>query len=326
MRWVKGLMVPDRLRLRATIGPGGAQAARLLYHQQRRHLVIAAAARRGRSVALSWGVGERCPPPVEAFDELCDLLGVVPVGAAAIYSRGYPARVADRLVLCIVGRDASVVVKVGSRLDGGISTEAMLLISLNGSAGPVIVPRVRWNGTWREHVVLATEALQLADRQRSVSVEEAADTATALTAGVATVGPMVHRDLSPWNILRTPHALCLLDWEGARLGREPLFDLAHFVIMRGALLRREQPQRAVSLLTAAGSPGWRHLATLGVDPSTAPALLKDYLERSWRHTEDTWPYRKAMLELLPVVPSAQHAPIGLASADALPGSAEALPQ
>jgi Phosphotransferase enzyme family len=292
MQWTKGLLVPERLRLRATAGPAGARAARLLY-QQRRHPTLAWAASRGRSLALSHGIGRRCGPPVDAFDELCDVLGVAPVGAAAIQSW-----LADRLVVCIVGLSASVVVKVGARLDAGLATEAVLLGKLNGTAGPVVVPQVHWHGEWREHLVLATGAIQLADSQRDVSLAEAADTATALSAGSATVGPLVHGDFSPSNLLRTPNGLALVDWEGGRMVSEPLFDLAHFVVTRGALLRRESPERAASLLTAPGSPGWRHLAALDRDPVTAPSLLEDYLERTWEHTEAGWEYRKALLHYL----------------------------
>ncbi len=321
MRWTKGLLAPDRVRLRATAGPDGARAARLLY-QQRRHQALASATSWGRSFALTHGIGRRCGPPVDAFDELCDLLGVAPVGAAAIQSW-----LADRLVLCIVSLSASVVVKVGARLDTGLSTEAVLLGKLNGTAGPVIVPRVRWHGTWREHLVLATEAIQLADSQRDVNLGEAAVIATALSAGSATVGPLVHGDFSPWNLLRTPNGLALVDWEGGRAAREPLFDLAHFVVTRGALLRREQPGRAVSLLTAPGSPGWRHLVALDLDPFTAPALLEDYLERTWEHSEASWGYRKALLHSLSVAsPGRPRSQSSLAAAAGRPESTEAGPR
>ncbi|MGH3608885.1 MAG: phosphotransferase [Pseudonocardiaceae bacterium] len=292
MRWTMGVLFPARLRMRATTGSSGARAARLLY-QQRRHPMLASAASRGRSLVLSRGLGRRCDPPLEGFDELCDLLGIAPVGAAAIQSWR-----ADRLVLCIVGHADSVVVKLGSRLDTGLSAEAAILGGLDGVAGPVLAPRVRWHGVWRDRFALATEAIQLADSQRDLSLTEAADTATALSAGSAVVGPLVHGDFSPWNLLRTPDGLALVDWEAGRMGCEPLFDLAHFVVTRGALLRREQPHLAVPQLTAPGSPGWRHLVALGVDPSTAPDLLQDYLERTWERTEASWEYRRGLLELL----------------------------
>lgn len=292
MRWTKGLLVPERLQLRATANAAGARAARLLY-QQRRHRALSPVATWGRSLALSKGVGLRCGPPVDGFDDLCDLLGVEPLGGAAIRSWQ-----ADRMVICIVGRAASVVVKVGSHRDVGLSTEGVLLGKLTGITGTVLVPQVRWHGTWREYLILATEAIQLADRQGDVPIELAADTATSLSLGSSTVGPLVHGDLTPWNLLRTRNALALVDWERGRVSREPLFDLANFVVMRSALLRRDQPERALAQLTAPGSLGWRHLAALDVDPSTAPALLRDYLERTWHITESTRAYRKALSHLL----------------------------
>lgn len=321
MHWTEGLLVPERLRLRATIGPAGARAAQLLY-RQRRHRTLAWAASRCRSLALSRGIGRRTGPPMDDFDELCDLLGVAPVGAAAIHSW-----LADRLVLCIAGQHGSVVVKVGALLDAGLSREAVMLRKLGGTAGPVIVPRVRWYGAWRKYLVLATEAIQLTDSGRDVSLEEAAATATALSLGSATVGPVVHGDLSPWNLLRAPHALALVDWEQGRMGSEPLFDLAHFVVTRCALLRRESPERAVSLLTAPGSPGWRHLAALDLDPLTAPALVEDYLERTLEHNEASLEYRQALLHRLRVASTDRpRSPTSLAASDARPPSSEAAPQ
>jgi Phosphotransferase enzyme family len=320
MHWTKGLLVPERVRLRATASPAGALAASLLY-RQRRHRALAWAASRGRSLALAHGIGRRCEPPVDGFDELCDLVGVEPVGAAAIHSW-----LADRQVIYIVGRHASVVVKVGAPLDSGLSNEAALLSKLHGTAGPVVVPQLRWRGEWREHLVLATEAIDLADSQRDVSLEEAADTATALSLGSATAGPLVHGDLSPWNLLRARTTLALVDWEAARLGCEPLFDLAHFVVTTCALIRREPPQRAVSLLTSPGSPGWRHLAALDRDPLTASALLQDYLEQTWEHTEASWEYRKALLHVLSDASAGRpSSPAGRAAASGRSESHGALP-
>jgi hypothetical protein len=289
MRWTKGLLAPERLRLRATTGPAGARAALLLY-QQRRHPMLASAASRGRSLALSHGIGRRCGPPVDGFDELCELLGVAPAGAAAIHSW-----FADRLVIYIIGLRGSVVLKVGPRLDAGLAKEAELLDSLGGAAGPIRVPAVRWHGVWHENFVLATEAITLGDGRGDLGLEEAADIATALSLGSPGVGPLVHGDLTPWNALRTPSGVALVDWERGRMKREPLFDLAHFVVTCGALLRRDQPARAVAQLTAPGSPGWRHLVSLGLDPLTAPSLLQDYLERTRDDNEAGREYRRALL-------------------------------
>lgn len=223
------------------------------------------------------------------------LLGVAPAGAAAIHSW-----FASRLVIYIVSPRGSVVVKVGTHPDAGLAREADLLDRLGGIAGPVRVPVVRWHGAWRDSVVLATEAITLGDGRGDLGVEEAAGIATALSIGSAGAGPLVHGDLTPWNALRTPGGVALVDWERGRMKREPLFDLAHFVVTCGALLRRDQPARAVAHLTAPGSPGWRHLVSLDLDPLTAPSLLQDYLERTWDDNEASWQYRSALLRELRV--------------------------
>jgi hypothetical protein len=320
MQWIKGLLVPDRLRLRVTAGPAGARAVSLLY-QQRRYQALASSARRMRSLALSHGIGPRCGPPIAAFDELCELVGVEPLGAAAIQSGA-----ADRLVVCIVGHPASVVVKVGALVDSGLATESVMLSKLEGTAGPVMVPRVRWHGPWRAHLVLATEALEAINRHRDLTLDEAADTATALCAGMATVGPLVHGDLSPWNVLRTVDGLTLVDWEEGRVAYEPLFDLAHFVITCAALLEHRPADSAVSLLTSPGSPGWQHLAALKVDPSTAPELLLDYLERT-RDYEKTRQYRAAVLQALDGISlNGRRYPTSAEAAGAQPQSRKAEPR
>lgn len=163
LRWTKGLLVPERLRLRATAGAAGARAAGLLY-QQRGHRRLASATGRARLLALTVGLGPRSLPPFDAFEELCELVGIVPVGAAAIQSWR-----ADRLVLCIVGRRSSVIVKVGAHIDSGLAGEARMLANLDGSADGIIVPRVRWHGAWGDSLVLAMDALELVERRRSGS-------------------------------------------------------------------------------------------------------------------------------------------------------------
>jgi len=317
MKWTKGILVPERLQLRATAGAVGARAADVLY-RQRRPRTLAWVASQGRSLALRHGIGRRCDPPIDAFDELCELLGIAPIGAAAIHSW-----LVDRVVLHVVGRHASVVVKVGGPLDSGLANEAALLGELAGAAGPITVPRVHWYGAWMDRLVLATEAIPLAGSRRDASLQEALDASTALSAGAATVGPLVHGDFSPWNLLRTPQGLALVDWEEARIALEPLFDLAHFVVSSCALVWRDKPERALTLLTEPESLGWSHLTALSLDPLSAPALIENYLERTWEHTETSWEYRKALLQLLAQAPGRG---AGFATTGARPGSAGEAPR
>jgi hypothetical protein len=92
-------------------------------------------------------------------------------------------------------------------------------------------------------------------------------------------GAEVHGDLAPWNLLRTPEGIALVDWEAGRFDFDPLFDLTHFVVSTGALLGARGPDEAVAELTARGSRGWRYLEALDIDPALGPEFVRHYLRR-----------------------------------------------
>ena len=117
---------------------------------------------------------------------------------------------------------------------------------------------------------MATEALALTPNGRDIDLEEALVVAVALARGSERDGPVVHGDFAPWNLLRTPDGVGLVDWESSRFELDPLYDLAHFVTSKGALLSSHQPADAVRLLTAEASPGWRYLEALDCDPRPRP--------------------------------------------------------
>lgn len=290
VRWTKGLLVPERVQLRATAGAAGAQAARVLYRQYR-HPGVARVAAKARTLAFATGLAPPSRPPLDDLDDLCDLLGVAPHGAAAIHSW-----MIDRQVICLVSPGGCFVVKVGHRDDEGLANEARLLQLLAGNAGIVEVPSVRWSGFWSGRLVVATEVLPLARGWREVTIDDALTVVTQLAGGLGAVGPLVHGDLSPWNLLRLRDGLGLVDWEYARLVRDPFFDLTHFVVTTSSLLNRNSPEEALALLTAPHAPGWTHLVTLGLDPRDAYSLVEGYLLRTSDHSD--WAFRSAMLAAL----------------------------
>ena len=163
---------------------------------------------------------------------------------------------------------------------------------------PVQVPALRWHGVWRDHLVVATETFGSIENGRDVDIDEAVQICNALVRGWAGVGPLVHGDFSPWNVFHTSTGLALIDWESSALRIAPLFDITHFVVAVGALLRRYSPNRAIALLLKPGSPGWRHLEAVGTDPQNGAVLLQRWLSQPGKDARATARYRGAMLQAL----------------------------
>ena len=176
----------------------------------------------------------------------------------------------------------TVVVKVGKPGDVGRTGEIEFLQRLQGQLSGVLVPTIRWTGNWGDCPVLAMNAVTSGRSARDVGLEDALEVSLVLARGANTVGPVVHGDLAPWNLIDTPRGIALVDWETSRQELDPLFDLAHFVVSSGSLLRRYGPSTAVKLLTEPGSAGWRYLTALDMNPDEAPELVRSYLRRSGR--------------------------------------------
>ena len=293
LAWKKGLLVPRRFDLSATPGRSGAIAFRSLYRPRRLRARVATAI---SLFAMTHGIGRASADPGEAAGELCELVGVAPDGGALVRSRK-----SGRTTFGLTERGRlRVVVKVAPDRDLVLAHESEALERLHGAIPGVVVPALRWVGPWRGHLAMATEALALTPNGRDVDLEEALVIAIALARGSERHGPVVHGDFAPWNLVRTPDGIGLVDWESSRFEVDPLYDLAHFVTSKGALLSSHEPRGAVRLLTAEASPGWRYLEALGIDPRTAPQHVRSYLERTaQRGTPTTRRYRQAMLEQLP---------------------------
>jgi len=59
---------------------------------------------------------------------------------------------------------------------------------------------------------------------------------------------LCHRDFAPWNTRVGPRGLFVFDWDGAREGTTPLYDLFHFQAIQAALFDRRDPLSDRSLL------------------------------------------------------------------------------
>lgn len=164
------------------------------------------------------------------------------------------------------------VAKIGSTDDTALRNEAAWLERL-ADQSVVAVPRLRFVDEIDGRLVVATQAVDVPDRQPDD--ERILDLATRIAAA-----GIVHGDFAPWNVVGPRSQPVVLDWESARGAAVPLFDLAHYVVQRGALLRHEPPGRASTRLTAPGSLGWRHLERLGVDPTTAARYVTRYLDEA----------------------------------------------
>lgn len=90
-------------------------------------------------------------------------------------------------------------------------------------------------------------------------------------------GPLVHGDLSPWNVRVVDARPWVLDWEDARFQAPAMEDLCQYVLQHSRHVARIPASRAVELLVARGRPGPRYLQWTARDPRDAPEMLRSFL-------------------------------------------------
>jgi hypothetical protein len=128
--------------------------------------------------------------------------------------------------------------------DSGLRNEAA---HLELARRRVRTPRVAATRFDDDVSVLVTEAVGLAGRV--VGLAEAVATAVALQRAQVDCPPIVHGDLTAWNLLDTVEGdRLVLDWEMADARTDPWWDLLHFVASTGQLLGTWPPDRAARLL------------------------------------------------------------------------------
>lgn len=265
-------LYPPRLGLRATVGRD-APAALAIYRPMR------PAARLASQLAarlIARGVAIPRSEPLEGLEELMSAVGLSPRALVHIRSSH-----GDRRLIAVAESGAlSAVVKIGPADDPDLRREAEVVEKVGRRDGLVSAPRLLWRGSWRGMFVLVTEGVPAPAGSAAAPFDRIVELCAAMTRGIEGIGPIVHGDLNPSNVLPAGPGFVLVDWEWARFERDPMFDLAHYAVGR-ALARRSRAAVVVGQLTEQGSPGWRYLEAIGADPADASALLHSYLQRGF---------------------------------------------
>jgi hypothetical protein len=256
--------------MRATVG-ADAPAALAVYRPM--HL----SARVGARVAATFmarGLAIPRSEPLEGIEQLMSVIGLRPDALAHVRSSH-----GDRRLIAVAQSGMlRAVVKFGPTDDPDLHREAEVVEKVGHRGGAVSAPRLLWSGSWAGRFVVATEGVQVTRDPARVTLDQVMDVCVTLARGIDGVGPMVHGDLNPSNLLPVGDGYVLVDWEWSRFELDPLFDLAHFAVARG-LASRSRPAAVVRRLIDPGSPGWRYLEAVGIEPGEAPGLVHSYLQR-----------------------------------------------
>ncbi len=232
-RWIAVPLTPRRNRITAMVGADGVAALKV-YRPNSRSARLTAPLR-SLAVRLAWGRRISGPDPV-----LAALAGVSGCGGspsmATMASTGR-----DRLIVGLAaGRELSAVAKVGSPDDDGLRNEAAVIARLQTLGSSVRTPPVRFVGPVEDRFVLVADA---ASHTGGPVVRDEIDP---LLADLAEL-ELIHGDLAPWNLVREADGrLVVLDFEHARWGSDPGFDLCHFLVQSGALLGAGSPEEVLA--------------------------------------------------------------------------------
>ncbi len=228
-RWIAVPLTPQRNRITAMAGAEGVAALEIYRPNSQRARLTAPI----RSLAVRFGWGRRIALPDPVFATLAGVSGCD--GAPSMAAMASTGR--DRLVVGLAtGNDLSAVAKVGSLADEALRNEAAVLARLQALDSSVRTPPVRFAGSVGGRFVL------IADAASHTGGPVVRDEIDPLLADLAEVG-LIHGDLAPWNLVREADGrLVVLDFEHARWGSDPGFDLCHFLVQCGALLGAGSPE------------------------------------------------------------------------------------
>lgn len=288
--WLAPVLTPRRVDLRFRGRGPAAYHARTVYRPLERRARLAQGAVSG---AVALGVGRSVTPPVAGLDELARDLGV---SARAMSARRSWAE--GRWVVAFAGRrGVMAVAKIGRGDDQPLRNEGEILETLGRRDVGIDVPELMFAGDWTDRYVVVTRALG----RPSAPVFDlvvAEGVARRLTAPRDGGDPLVHGDLTPWNMLQGRSGLSVFDFELAAMRCAPLFDLAKFVAWTGAVTGSWPPVRAVELLTHRDEIGVAHLRALGLAANDARRHLAGFLDDQRDGADAVHTYLDRMRSLL----------------------------
>ncbi|MFI5677332.1 phosphotransferase family protein [Streptomyces cellulosae] len=216
--------------LRTTGGRNGAAAARVIDRPSR---LMGRVASFLDQLVVRMDIGPRADDPLAAVEPQLRRFLNEADGAACMHS-SMPGR---SIAALVAGGSPRYVLKIGQADDHPLRNEAEFLKRTAGMALSFRVPDLTYADVVGEHYVVATHAWRRARFAGMLTRNEL----LGITEVLATAGPgsgsLVHGDLAPWNILRTPEGIGVIDWETATFADQPLRDLIHYVVQTGAILR-----------------------------------------------------------------------------------------
>ncbi|MFF8945308.1 phosphotransferase family protein [Streptomyces sp. NPDC014864] len=244
--WRRGLFragpLGRRIGLRTTGGRDGVAAAHIIDRPSR---PIGRAAASLDRLAARLSVGPRVPDPLAGVEPLIRTLLMEADGAAFVHSS-----MSGRCVAAIsTGGRPHRVLKLGKADDHPLRNEAEFLEQIPGIRLPFKVPDLIYAGHLGDHYVVMTHAWQRSRLAGPLSPSELLNLTEALSRARVGDRSIVHGDLAPWNVLRTPQGIGLVDWEAATFADQPLRDLVHYLVQAGAHLRWMDVKTVVRELT-----------------------------------------------------------------------------
>lgn len=243
--WIAPLGFPARLAMRCTDAPPPLVAMQM-YPPARSAAKLAA---RGGALLARLGVARQVETEDLDVEKLRGLLSA-PGCPLAAFASSAPNR-------WIVGAEKAAqlfaVAKIGPSSDDGLRNEAQMLKLLAEAPRGFDVPQLRRADNWEGHFAVVLEAAPKEDDE-TPSLDQIVEFCAEMYRGFGQ-GPLIHGDLAPWNVRMARGRLFVLDWEDARKGDEPAFDLTHYVVQSGALAKSWGVSEAADLLVGENGAG-----------------------------------------------------------------------
>jgi hypothetical protein len=275
--WRSGLLragLPGRrIGLRTTGGSGAAAATRLIYRPSRPMGRVAALF---DQTAARLSVGPRVENPLAGLESLpADFLA--DADSAAVIRSSMPGRI---LAATSAKGSPRHVLKIGRADDLPLRNEAEFLRMIPAAGPPFLVPELLFAGRVGDRYIIVTLAWPRSRPAGPLTRNELLGLTEFIGKSRVGGGSFVHGDLAPWNVLRTPEGLGVVDWEAAHLTDQPLRDLVHYLMQAGAHLRWADVRTVVRELTHPQGMAAELASRLGRPGSLVRDALHEYVAHS----------------------------------------------